>query len=375
MAGIKRATETQPQGNNACISPMLSLISSPSSRFSTSHFPILVDLSGNPEIIISVLCQGSSSASVWRVCSGRCAGSISFCDCCVWDGMLEHSAECFCGLHVLTGPASDWDSLSVNSNMSLVGIYNHDDSGSHVCTERAACIGRETSIACMNVDFDALDWGYGDMVPTTTLGERMGICKIPWNGKLLQPFFHPIFIDGFSNMLRLSPLEAKLWVSCASTAAFLVNVNTYYIVDIACLRTPESLTRGFNMFWRVSTNKSIYRNSRHSIRNVEWLFNSLRHNMSHQSEHMFVLCFCNVGGRWGEYEEGWAKHLHAFGVRHHKADQPFEAEVILLALPIGVLSHSTQCMWTVQAIGCKRMQKVYPAMWGMSTNLLFSQGW
>lgn len=66
--------------------------------------------------------------------------------------------------------------------------------------------------------------------------------------------------DRFRNMLRLSPHEAKLWVSFASTAALLVNINTY--VKIAWLRTPESLT-GFNMRWHISTNKRIFRNSRH----------------------------------------------------------------------------------------------------------------
>ena len=64
---------------------------SPSSRFS-----IFVDLSGNPEIISRVLCQGSSSASVWCVRSDRCAGSISFCDCCVWDGACYVNVGTFC---------------------------------------------------------------------------------------------------------------------------------------------------------------------------------------------------------------------------------------------------------------------------------------
>lgn len=82
------------------------------------------------------------------------------------------------------------------------------------------------------------------MVPTTTLGERMGTCEIPRNGKLLQPFFiggslgtKNASADRFRSMLRLSPHEAKLWASFASTAAFLVNINTH--VNIACLRTPR----------------------------------------------------------------------------------------------------------------------------------------
>ena len=74
------------------------------------------------------------------------------------------------------------------------------------------------------------------MVPTTTLGERMGTCEIPRNGKLLvattlfhrwQSYYKNASADRFSNMLRLRHHEAKLWVSFASTAALLVNINTY----------------------------------------------------------------------------------------------------------------------------------------------------
>ena len=75
-----------------------------------------------------------------------------------------------------------------------------------------------------------------------------------------QSYYKNASADRFSNMLRLRHHEAKLWVSFASTAALLVNINTY--VKIAWLRTPESLT-GFNMFWHISTNKRICRNSRH----------------------------------------------------------------------------------------------------------------
>ena len=74
------------------------------------------------------------------------------------------------------------------------------------------------------------------MVPTTTLGERMGTCEIPRNGKLLQPFF----IDG-SHTTKMQVLIAS--ATCSDSVTTRQSCGCHLLLLRRCLSILIRMSR------------------------------------------------------------------------------------------------------------------------------------